>query len=377
MNYLKMNEWRLGLRMVLMLCSIVLVSCTSAPRTRQIPPTNPATNPATSPTTTTTPSAPPPQSRSGGYYQDDGPGANPPDINSIPDAVPRPENLATRANRPYVVFGQSYQPMVALTPFKQRGMASWYGRKFHGQKTSNGEVYDMYGMTAAHPTLPLPSYVRVTHVRSGKSVVVRVNDRGPFLQQRVIDLSYTAAAKLGYVNAGSAEVELELITRFEGSPATVATIPTISTNPTNPAPASSAPSSPILVEATQPNERLTIETVVAANSVESPAPNNTTSASSASGIPSTTATPNTVKPNVVATGLFLQMGAFSSQDTADVAKDRMTHQFDNIVEPFRVVKDGNLFKVHLGPFTNREAAAAIAEKIKQATAFKPFTVQRP
>jgi rare lipoprotein A len=329
-----------------MLCSIVLVSCTSAPRTRQIPPTNPATSPAT----TTTSPAPTPQSRSGGYYQDDGPGANPPDINSIPDAVPRPENLATRANRPYVVFGQSYQPMVALTPFKQRGMASWYGRKFHGQKTSNGEVYDMYGMTAAHPTLPLPSYVRVTHLRSGKSVVVRVNDRGPFLQQRVIDLSYTAAAKLGYVNAGSAEVELELITRFDSSPASVAT------NPTNPPPASSAPSSPIPVEATQPNDRITIETVVAANSVD---------------------TPNAVKPNVVATGLFLQMGAFSSQDTADVAKDRMTHQFDNVVETFRVVKDGNLFKVHLGPFTNREAAAAIAEKIKQATAFKPFTVQRP
>jgi rare lipoprotein A len=325
--------------------SVLVASCSTTPTQTPKPAPGGTVKPAP-------PSVPGATSKSGGYYQDDGPGANPPDINSIPDAVPRAENLATRANRPYVVFGQSYQPMVALAPFKQRGMASWYGRKFHGQKTSNGEVYDMYGMTAAHPTLPLPSYVRVTLVRTGKSVVVRVNDRGPFLQQRVIDLSYTAAAKLGYINAGSAEVELELITRFDGvAPAVVAALP--STSPT-PAPA---------VEAVQPNERLSIETVVAANTPE-PAP---------------TAPPSTAPRSVptAATGLFLQMGAFGTQDTAEVAKDRMTHQFDNVAEPFRVVKDGNLFKVHLGPFANREAATSTAEKIKQATAFRPFTVSRP
>jgi rare lipoprotein A len=320
MNYLKTNCLTVA---SLAMVTILMASCTSFPPSKPTPTSAPAPAPA-------------PQSRSGGFYQDDGPGANPPDINAIPDAVPRAENLATRANRPYVVFGQTYQPMVALSPFKQKGVASWYGRKFHGQKTSNGEVYDMYGMTAAHPTLPLPSYVRVTHLRSGKSVVVRVNDRGPFLQQRVIDLSYTAAAKLGYVNAGSAEVELELITRFDGvAPPIVAAAP--------------LPSTPV-VEPVQPNERLTIETVVAANVAE---------------------------PATPVSGLFLQMGAFSAQDTADVAKDRMAHQFDNVMEPFRVVKDGPLFKVHLGPFSNREAAAAVAEKIKQATAFKPFTVQRP
>ena len=156
-------------------------------------------------------SSPPPRS-SGGYYKDDGPHANPPtNLASIPDAVPISEPLHKYANRPYEVFGKKYTPMSALQPFRQRGMASWYGKKFHGQKTSSGEVYDMYKMTAAHPTLPIPSYARVTHVASGKSVVVRINDRGPFHANRVIDLSYVAAHKLGYIGAGSAQVDVEAI----------------------------------------------------------------------------------------------------------------------------------------------------------------------
>jgi rare lipoprotein A len=156
-------------------------------------------------------SSSPPQ-RPGGYYKDDGPHANPPaNLASIPDAVPISEPLHKYANRPYEVFGRKYTPMAALQPFRQRGMASWYGKKFHGQKTSSGETYDMYKMTAAHPTLPIPSYVRVTHVGNGKSVVVRVNDRGPFHAGRIIDLSYVAAYKLGYIGAGSAQVEVEAL----------------------------------------------------------------------------------------------------------------------------------------------------------------------
>jgi rare lipoprotein A len=150
--------------------------------------------------------------RSGGYYLDDGPGANPPaNIDAIPDAVPRLEPLHRFANRPYSVLGRDYVPATELRPYRERGIASWYGRKFHAQKTSIGETYDMYAMTAAHPTLPLPSYARVTNLANGRSVVVRVNDRGPFLHGRVIDLSYTAAARLGYVNQGSAQVEVEAI----------------------------------------------------------------------------------------------------------------------------------------------------------------------
>jgi rare lipoprotein A len=153
-----------------------------------------------------------PTQRPGGYYKDDGPGANPPaNLASIPDAEPRSEPLHKYANRPYEVFGKRYVPLASAQGFTQRGVASWYGKKFHGQKTSSGETYDMYKMTAAHPTLPIPSYVRVTHAGNGRSVVVRVNDRGPFHAGRIIDLSYVAAYKLGYIGAGSAQVTVEAI----------------------------------------------------------------------------------------------------------------------------------------------------------------------
>jgi rare lipoprotein A len=156
--------------------------------------------------------------RSGGYYKDDGPDANPPaNLAAIPDAVPRSEPLHKYANRPYEVFGKKYVPLASVQPFSQRGTASWYGKRFHGQKTSSGETYDMYKMTAAHPTLPIPSYARVTHVANGKSVVVRINDRGPFHGGRIIDLSYVAAYKLGYVGAGSAQVQVEAL--VPGEPA--------------------------------------------------------------------------------------------------------------------------------------------------------------
>ena len=125
--------------------------------------------------------------------------------------MPALEPLHRFANRPYTVFGQDFVPAISLRPYKESGIASWYGRKFHGQKTSIGETYDMYAMTAAHPTLPLPSYARVTNVTTGKTVVVRVNDRGPFLHDRIIDLSYAAAHRLGIAAQGSGEVEVEAI----------------------------------------------------------------------------------------------------------------------------------------------------------------------
>lgn len=150
--------------------------------------------------------------RKGAYYKDDGPHENPPaDAAAVPDAVPRAEPLHRYANRPYTALGRDYVPLVKLQPFRQHGLASWYGKRFHGRPTASGETYDMYAMTAAHPTLPIPSYVRVTHVGNGRSVVVRVNDRGPFHPGRIIDLSYAAALKLGYIQAGSAQVEIETI----------------------------------------------------------------------------------------------------------------------------------------------------------------------
>jgi len=148
--------------------------------------------------------------KAGGYYLDDGPQANPPaNLDAIPDAVPRDEPLHRFANRTYVALGNTYTPQTTRRGYSEEGLASWYGRRFHGKKTASGELYDMYAMTAAHPTLPIPSYARVTALSNGKSVVVRINDRGPFHSSRVIDLSYTAAHKLGYLGSGSARVRVE------------------------------------------------------------------------------------------------------------------------------------------------------------------------
>jgi rare lipoprotein A len=151
--------------------------------------------------------------RGGGYYQDDGPDAHPPsNLDSIPDAVPRIEPYASGANKPYVVFGKRYVPDTTGQPYKVHGVASWYGRKFHGNSTSIGEKYDMYSMTAAHTTLPIPSYARVTSGINGRSIIVRVNDRGPFHDDRVMDLSYVAAYKLGIIGPGSGEVTVQALT---------------------------------------------------------------------------------------------------------------------------------------------------------------------
>src|SRR6476659_3377813 len=188
--------------------------------------------------------APSPAS-SGKYYLDDGPGLSPPaDLDAIPDAVPRIEPLHRAANRPYAVLGREYVPATALTPYRERGIASWYGRKFHGQKTAIGETYDMFAMTAAHPTLPLPSYARVTNVATGKSVVVRVNDRGPFLHGRVIDLSYAAAHRVGIEQNGSGEVEVQSIlpgTTAQSPQASQPPLPAVASAPVATAPFAPAP----------------------------------------------------------------------------------------------------------------------------------------
>ena len=146
----------------------------------------------------------------GGYYKDDGPprGVSSSAIKGIPDAVPKQEPLSETGNNPYTALGKRYYPLQKAAGFKQRGIASWYGKKFHGRRTSSGEKYDMFSMTAAHKVLPLPTYVSVRNLKNGKTVVVKVNDRGPFLHNRVIDLSYAAAYKLGIVATGTGLVEI-------------------------------------------------------------------------------------------------------------------------------------------------------------------------
>ena len=149
----------------------------------------------------------------GGLRGGDGPprAAADTDLERIPDAVPRREPGCLPCQRPYRVGGRWYRPVDAHAGYTERGTASWYGRKFHGRATASGEPYDMYAMTAAHPLLPLPSYVRVRHLGNGREVVVRINDRGPFLHGRVLDLSYAAAARLDLLGAGSGPVELRVL----------------------------------------------------------------------------------------------------------------------------------------------------------------------
>jgi rare lipoprotein A len=141
----------------------------------------------------------------------DGPGV-PVDTSNIKDPVPKAEPITKAGNKsPYTVFGKTYFVLPSNKDYREQGVASWYGKKFHGRKTSNGEVYDMYAMTAAHKTLPIPTYVRVTHSGNKRSIIVRINDRGPFHGPRIIDLSYVAALKLGFADTGTAEVLVETI----------------------------------------------------------------------------------------------------------------------------------------------------------------------
>ena len=153
-----------------------------------------------------------PPSTRGGYYLDDGPpDVTPAQLEATPDAQPRFEPINAPTARPYTALGRRFVPMTALQPYSATGVASWYGKRYHGRPTASGEPYDMFSMSAAHPLLPIPSYARVTHLDTQRSVVVRINDRGPFLADRLIDLSYAAAYKLGIVASGQGRVRVESI----------------------------------------------------------------------------------------------------------------------------------------------------------------------
>lgn len=253
----------------------------------------------------------------GAYYKDDGPGLMPPpDMAAIPDAMPKVERLHRFANRPYQVFGKDYVPATTPAPFRQTGVGSWYGRRFHGAPTSSGEPYDMYAMSAAHPTLPIPSYARVTNLANGRSVVVRINDRGPFHSNRIIDLSYTAAWKLGYVQSGSARVEVQAL------------LPD---------------SEPPLQQASKPQ----------------PAPQFPTQAT-------------ITEP----TGFYLQLGAFSSRDAAEIFRVRIHRDLAWLSEAIRVIGVVSVFRLHLGPYRSQEEARSIADRIQAELNLRPMLVTR-
>lgn len=263
--------------------------------------------------------------RSGGYYLNDGPGENPPvNLEAIADATPRAEPLHRGAQRPYTVMGRSYVPMTAVGPYRARGVASWYGRRYHGKQTSTGETYDMYGMSAAHPTLPLPSYVRVTSVANGKSVIVRVNDRGPFIDSRLIDLSYTAAYKLGILAGGSAQVEVEAI--LPGAPASTAGVaPPLTPVPEVPASAAAERQLPLAAEAS---------------------------------------------------GVHLQLAAFGSKENAEAYASRLRDDLQWLAGQLQVYTRDGLFRVLAGPFASHSEARQAADRISQSMGIKPFTLTK-
>ena len=263
--------------------------------------------------------------RGGAYYKDDGPGVNPPaNLAAIPDAEPRLEPLHRFANRPYEVFGKNYVPLTRVEPFTERGTASWYGRRYHGAKTSSGEPYDMYSMNAAHPTLPIPSYARVMNLANGRSVVVRINDRGPFHSGRVIDLSYTAAYKLGYVDAGSARVEVQAV--VPGAAQVTA--------------APEAP--PKAASRAAPRPERPAETAGAGD----------------------------------ATRIFLQLGAFAAEANAESFRAHMARDLAWLSELIQVREVDGLFKLRLGPYRSQDDARRVAERIRSDLGVAPVLVLR-
>ncbi len=255
----------------------------------------------------------------GGFYKDDGPLELPAGLDLVPEPLPVAEPLHRWANNPYSVLGLNFTPVRTVGELRQEGVASWYGRKFHGQKTSSGEVYDMFQMTAAHPTLPIPSYARVTSRKNGRSVVVRINDRGPFLKGRVIDLSFLAACRLGYAREGSTEVEVVSLSPGE-----------------NAVPASLASRADPAVE---------VQALPA--------------------LPPVPAMPLATEPVAASPGgFFLQFGAFGQRSNAENFHAHLVRELDEQqVARLVVQQSGAIWRVRLGPFPDRNLALAEAERL--------------
>ena len=302
---------------LILFCTMCLVACGGNRTVKPTPaPPTSVNKPATA---SSSPSVEASSSnKAGGYYLDDGPGENPPqNIDSIPNAVPRKEPLLDRSNKPYKALGAVYTPMTRYQPYKVSGVASWYGKRYHGKKTSSGEVYDMYSMSAAHPTLPLPSYVKVTNPANGRFVVVRINDRGPFKHDRIIDLSYAAAYKLRFSAQGSTLVEVEAI---DSSAVTSYSQPA---------------KAPVVAIAT-PADTPPLDSISNSNSA-----------------------------NVAAViQYFIQAGAFKNEANADLLMNKI--QGMDIEQNAGINSEYNngLYRLKLGPYTSRLQADKVAAAIR-------------
>lgn len=311
---------------IILICITLLAACGGEKVTRpdtKAPASNKSANKAN--TTNKTPG-------SGGYYLDDGPGDNPPpDIDAIPDATPKSEPPLVRSNKPYAALGQQYTPMTSYSPYKQRGVASWYGKRYHGRKTSSGEIYDMYGMSGAHTILPIPSYAKVTNPANGKSVIVRINDRGPFKRDRLIDLSYAAAYKLRLTGQGSGLVEVEAI---DSSPAALAAM-------------QSSPKS-------SPADNSTVQT------------SNNSAGNNSAGNNNTASVAKTANTSLESTGdYYVQAGAFKSETNGDLLQKKI--QALQLAENVGIanVYNNGLYRVRLGPYASKKEADASATNIRK------------
>jgi rare lipoprotein A len=358
-----------------------------------------------------------PPFRGGGYYKDDGPGANPPaNLDAIPDAVPQSEPFHQATGRPYQIMGKRYVPLRDNKDYKAQGLASWYGRKFHGNSTAIGEPYDMYAMSAAHPTLPLPSYARVTNLENGKSVVVRVNDRGPFHAGRIIDLSYTAAHKLDILR-GVTPVEVAAVLP-EIAPTSFAALSENIALPT------SRPDSPALRPSSEQPATARSEAAIylQLGAFSSPASADGLMARVSARLSRTFPGVMRIEHNGLlkvqagpfdsdaratlaaaeierdlgikafkvrveqaaaapidipaAPGLYLQLAAFSSPDAAAALSNRVKQHYGNELPGLDQINSGSLFKVRAGPFASPAAAERLASAYLQDFGVKPYRVSR-
>ncbi|HEY6510531.1 MAG TPA: septal ring lytic transglycosylase RlpA family protein [Burkholderiaceae bacterium] len=338
-------------RVVLALAVLALVGCSSTPR------------------------APRPASGR------DGPGANPPpNLAQVPDAEPRLEPLRSGGpNKPYEVFGRTYTPLAGDAALSERGLASWYGRKFHGRPTSSGEPYDMYAMTAAHKTMPLPSYARVRNPANGREVIVRVNDRGPFHDGRVIDLSYTAALKLGVLNA-VAPVEVERITQeairtgaWRAGPETrvvVAAPPPILNSPVQTAPVAVRP--PPGVSAPEvPAGAITTVAIA-----PPPSPGSTVAAEAAAPPDDEVPRPAPRPITMAAPGFWLQLGAFREREGALDFQRKVERELDWLAPSMAVFTDRDLHRLQAGPYRTRADAGDAADRLRAELQLVPLIVER-
>jgi rare lipoprotein A len=336
-------SFNLNLPVILLLTSL-LAACSSSMPPRQ---TTPAQPPASKPAPDQRPSAKPQTSTPSApttmgpriinidpkpEFEGNATDGIDPNIPLETTVTPRLDPIVKSTTKPYVVNGETISPMTAITtPFSQTGHASWYGKKFHGRKTASGEVYDMFKLSAAHKTLPLPSYARVTNLSNGKSVIVRVNDRGPFGRPRIIDLSYAAAKQLDIIRHGSSQVEVSLIDTTES--------------------ASAAP--PAASETVQ----VTREIV---QSVSAGAPATTSAVAPAS--PSTAA--NTSASGLDANGIYIQVGAFGQEENADRLQKRIANSIPETQTLLNKVYNGKLFQVVLGPYPDHALAAQAASQMR-------------